>query len=130
MSVEPTPNQSLVGAQPGGSQCDQYISGRQNAITQSGPATVNNFYQNLPAYRLDSDTLIRAQQQFAALPLDTIPAVTTSLPDGSHMPLSRNPFFVGRMAKLLALSTMFKGVDAKRRLIKLALWLFLDHEAL
>src|SRR5260221_428441 len=114
MSLEPTPNQSLLGAQPRGSQYDQYISGRQNAITQSGSATVNNFYQNLPSYRLDSDTLIRAQQQFAALPLDTIPAVTTSLPDGSYMPLSRNPFFVGRMDKLLALSTMFKGVDAER----------------
>src|SRR5258706_2361996 len=111
MSLESTPNQSLVDAQPGGSQS---ISGRQNAITQSGHATVNNFYQNLPSYRLDSDTLIRAQQQFAALPLDTIPAVTTSLPDGSRMPLSRNPFFVGRLDKLLALSTMFKEVDAER----------------
>src|SRR5258708_25581321 len=99
MSLEPTPNQSLVGAQPGGSQYDQYISGRQNAITQSGPATVNNFYQNLPAYPLDSDTLIRAQQQFAALPLDTIPSVTPTLPHSSHIPLISNPFFVCRLVK-------------------------------
>ncbi len=36
MSLEPTPNQSIVDAQPGGSQYDQYISGKHHAITQSG----------------------------------------------------------------------------------------------
>ncbi len=32
---------NLISSQPGGSQYNQYISGNYNAITQSGPATIN-----------------------------------------------------------------------------------------
>lgn len=112
MSLDPTSSESLVGDQPEDSHFGQYIGGKYHAITQSGPATIN-FYQNLPSHQLDSATLKEAQKQLAALPLDIIPAVTATLPAGSHMPLSHNPFFVGRKDKLLALSTRFKEVDTE-----------------
>ena len=50
---------------------------------------------------------LSAQQQFADLPVDLIPEVS-SLPDRSRMPLSRNPLFIGRSEDLCRLAKLLK----------------------
>jgi tetratricopeptide (TPR) repeat protein len=52
--------------------------------------------------------LAAAERQFAALPLDMIPA-PAPLPSGSRMPLRSNPLFVGRQVDLRALASALKG---------------------
>ncbi|HSF29838.1 MAG TPA: FxSxx-COOH system tetratricopeptide repeat protein [Candidatus Tectomicrobia bacterium] len=54
------------------------------------------------------DTLAAAEQQLAALPLETIPN-PAPLPDGSRLPFCRNPLFVGRRADLRYLAQVLKG---------------------
>jgi hypothetical protein len=57
---------------------------------------------------VDATTLAQAQQQLAAMPLDTIPE-PVPLPAGSRMPFRSNPLFVGRRTDLLALASAIKG---------------------
>ena len=109
MYSEPNLSESVIDAQHGRSQD---INSYQSAITQTGPATVN-VYQNLPSQMPDSTILKEAKQQFATLPLDILPDVSDTLPQGSRMPLSHNSYFVGRKDKLLTLATLFKGNDAE-----------------
>jgi len=61
--------------------------------------------------KIEPAELEAAQQQLDALPLVGIPALKT-LPDGSRMPLARNPLFVGRTDALVALAAALKRVDA------------------
>jgi tetratricopeptide (TPR) repeat protein len=65
-------------------------------------------YAQATPHPVDSETLAAAEQQLAALPLETIPN-PVSLPPGSRMPLRRNPLFVGREADLRALAAALKG---------------------
>ncbi len=68
--------------------------------------TLEPHYQ--PPVGLDPATLADARHRLAALPLDTLPD-PAPLPPGSHMPLRRNPFFVGREADLRALARLLVG---------------------
>jgi tetratricopeptide (TPR) repeat protein len=70
--------------------------------------TVTNIYQTLPSHPIDATLLAVAQRQFAALPLDTIPAVAP-LPAGSRMLFLPNPLFVGRKEALRGLAAVLKG---------------------
>lgn len=49
-----------------------------------------------------------ALAQLAAMPVDSIPSPTPP-PPGSHMPLARNPLFVGRESDLRGLAMALKG---------------------
>src|SRR5215218_121491 len=57
---------------------------------------------------VDPQVLAAAERQLAALPLETIPDLAP-LPDGSRMPFSRNPLFVGREADLYHLAQALRG---------------------
>jgi tetratricopeptide (TPR) repeat protein len=57
---------------------------------------------------VDPDTLTAAEQQFAALPLETIPD-PAPLPVGSRLPFRPNPLFVGRESELRHLAQVLKG---------------------
>jgi isoamylase len=77
------------------------------AIANDGSTAILNVYQNVPVRPVDSATLIAAQQQFACLPLETIPDITP-LPFGSRMPFAHNALFVGRESHLRILAASFK----------------------
>src|SRR6266850_2944483 len=68
-----------------------------------------NMYIYAPATPrpVDPDTLAAAEQQLAALPLATIPDLAP-LPEGSCLPFSQNPLFVGREADLRCLAQVLK----------------------
>ena len=67
-----------------------------------------NVYENVYPAPVDAVMVEAAKEQLAELPLDVIPEVAT-LPKGSRMPFSRNPFFVGRENDLLTLASALKG---------------------
>jgi hypothetical protein len=54
------------------------------------------------------EMLAAAARQLAALPLETIPD-PAPLPEGSRIPFSRNPLFIGREADLRSLAQALKG---------------------
>jgi hypothetical protein len=66
------------------------------------------FYSQATPHPVDPDTLAAAEQQFAALPLETLPDLAP-LPNGSRMPFSHNRLFVGREADLIQLARALKG---------------------
>jgi tetratricopeptide (TPR) repeat protein len=94
-----------------GSYIVQAKEGSTGTITSYQASGNITIYSNIPSHSIDPTALIVAQQQFAALPLDTIPAVA-QLPTGSRMPFSRNPLFVGRQADLQTLALALKGDEA------------------
>ena len=97
-------------------QLDRNLIGRDLTIDQRHQMVglQNNAAGNIYVYAqalprpVDSDTLAAAEQQLAALPLETIPD-PAPLPEGSCIPFSRNPLFVGREADLRYLAQVLKG---------------------
>jgi hypothetical protein len=77
-----------------------------NLDKRQGTFIAGNVY-NYPQPRLAIDPT-QAQQLLDRLPLDAIPD-PAPLPPGSRMPLSRNPFFVGRAEELSTLAATLKG---------------------
>jgi tetratricopeptide (TPR) repeat protein len=67
-----------------------------------------NIYTPAMPRPVDPEALAVAEQQLAALPLETIPD-PTALPEGSRIPFSQNPLFVGREADLQYLAQVLKG---------------------
>lgn len=65
-------------------------------------------YQMVAPAAIDAETLTRARERLAALPLDRVPEPAT-LPPGSKLPYALNPHFVGREAELKELARRLKG---------------------
>jgi hypothetical protein len=84
---------------------------RQQVVSTQYNAAGNMYiYAQATPRPVDPEVLAAAERQLAALPLETIPD-PAPLPEGSRMPLRRNPLFVGRTADLHALATALKGGD-------------------
>jgi hypothetical protein len=65
---------------------DQLASGSYIAQAKEGATATVNVYENVRPAPVDRDTLAKAEEQFAALPLDYMPD-PAPLPPGSRMPL-------------------------------------------
>jgi hypothetical protein len=60
------------------------------------------------SHPLAPEVFAAAEQQLVALPRETIPD-PAPLPEGSRLPFTRNPLFIGREAGLLHLAQVLKG---------------------
>jgi tetratricopeptide (TPR) repeat protein len=79
----------------------------QQVETQYNAEHITVYAQATPR-PMNPQVLATAVQRLAALPLETIPDPAL-LPEGSRLPFSRNPLFVGREADLRHLAQMLRG---------------------
>src|SRR4051812_13274329 len=92
------------GAMLEGMAVDQHIEGKFNAQASGHGIASVNVYQTLSPPPINEETLSTAQARLNELPVDIIPP-PMPLPQGSRVPLSSNPLFVGRERDLRALAT-------------------------
>jgi hypothetical protein len=79
-----------------------------NLLLEEQPGSMGEAFQQTPPSPVGDKRLAHAEARLAAMPLDVVPA-PAALPAGSHMPLARNPLFVGREADLKALARGLKA---------------------